>query len=104
MLAYQIEGDFQEKLVMALVERTIKQIYSEAAQYLKNYETGQYELFCVDLDDVLIKVNNQRLKIIGMIDEGINRYLFCLKKKGIQGEEEMSFTASNFSKNLYNYV
>ncbi len=54
-----MEGDFQEKLVMALVERTIKQIYSEAAQYLKNYETGQYELFCVDLDDVLIKVNNQ---------------------------------------------
>ena len=35
MLAYHMEGDFQEELVMAYIERNIKQIYSEAAQYLK---------------------------------------------------------------------
>ncbi|PXX78107.1 hypothetical protein [Dielma fastidiosa] len=59
MLAYHMGGDFQEELVMAYIERNIKQIYSEAAQYLKNYETGQHELFCVDIDDVLIKLNYQ---------------------------------------------
>lgn len=59
MTAYKMGGDFQEELVMAHIEKNIKQIFTEASQYLKKYEAGHRELFCVDIDDVLRKLNDK---------------------------------------------
>ena len=56
---YRMGGDFQEELVMAHIEKNIKQIFTEASNYLKNYEEGKRELFCVDIDDVLNKLNDK---------------------------------------------
>lgn len=58
LIPYRMGGDFQEELVMAHIEKNIKQIFTEASSYLKNYEEGKRELFCVDIDDVLKKLKD----------------------------------------------
>ncbi|MEG0092664.1 MAG: hypothetical protein RR945_01275 [Erysipelotrichaceae bacterium] len=53
LMRYEMGGDFQEELVLAHIEKNIKQIFTEASDYLKKYEEGRRELFCVDIDSVL---------------------------------------------------
>lgn len=56
MTNYKMGGDFLEELVMTYVEKNIKQIYTEASQYLNNYENGYHELYSVNIDEVLEKI------------------------------------------------
>ena len=54
--SYKMGGDFQEELVIAYIEKNIKQIVIEAQAYLDQYEEGDRSLFHVDIDNVLFKI------------------------------------------------
>lgn len=57
--SYKMGGDILEELVMAYIEKNIKQIFNEVSQYLRRYENGQHELYCVNVDDVLSKLSEE---------------------------------------------
>lgn len=60
--AYIPENNLKDKLVMAQVEKELPDIIKEFNAYLRNYEAGVREKFCVDIDNAIIKQNLNKTK------------------------------------------
>lgn len=50
-------GNFKDEFVLAQVEKELPDIIEEFNIYLRNYEVGVREKFCVDIDNAIIKQN-----------------------------------------------
>ena len=58
-LKYNMGGDVREELVLAIVEKRIKEISDAVQQYLHNYEMGVYMNYHVDIDNVIKKLKSE---------------------------------------------
>ena len=57
LLPYQMNDDMYGELVLALIEKNIKQIIRDFRSYIVNYEKGIRPKFCVDMDNAIEKQN-----------------------------------------------
>ena len=54
-MQYYIGGDFYEEMILAIIEKNIKQIIMEMHNYLKEYEAGRKPLYCVNIENAIEK-------------------------------------------------
>lgn len=52
-----MNDDMYGKLVLALIEKNIKQIIRDFRSYIVNYEKGIRPKFCVDMENAIEKQN-----------------------------------------------